>query len=48
MILELAINAGCKTIVTHNVKDFAEAGLGVSVMTPLEFLAYLEKQICLH
>ena len=39
MVLELALAAGCRYLVTHNVKDFSGAGqLGVSVVSPGEFL----------
>jgi predicted nucleic acid-binding protein len=39
LAIELAVAAGCKTIVTHNVRDFREAGsLGVLVQRPAEFL----------
>jgi putative PIN family toxin of toxin-antitoxin system len=38
-ILELAVEASCDAIVTHNVRDFAGAErFGVRVMTPGEFL----------
>jgi putative PIN family toxin of toxin-antitoxin system len=40
MVLELAVAAGCRTIVTFNVRDFVGADqLGVSVTRPGEFLA---------
>lgn len=39
MVLELAVAAGCKTIVTFNKKDFRGAEkFGVKAMTPQEFL----------
>jgi len=39
MILELAFAAGCRYLVTHNVKDFYGAEqLGVTVVSPGEFL----------
>jgi predicted nucleic acid-binding protein len=39
MVLEVAVAAGCEYIVTHNVRDFAEAkSFGVGVTTPREFL----------
>jgi putative PIN family toxin of toxin-antitoxin system len=39
MILELAVNAGCRFIVTFNVRDFAGAErFGVQVIEPAEFL----------
>lgn len=38
-VLELAAVAGCDTIVTHNIKDFAGCeDFGVRVQTPGEFL----------
>lgn len=38
-VLELAVEAGCGVIVTHNIKDFAGAEhFGVEVLTPEEFL----------
>jgi predicted nucleic acid-binding protein len=38
-VLELAVAAGCQTIVTFNARDFREAqGLGISVQRPLDFL----------
>ena len=42
-VLELAVAAGCKVIVTHNTKDFRGAErFGISVITPGEFLVSLE------
>jgi hypothetical protein len=39
MVLELAIAAGCRYIVTHNVKDFhGTEQLDVAAVTPREFL----------
>lgn len=39
MVLELAFAAGCRYLVTHNVKDFHGAEqLGVIVISPREFL----------
>jgi predicted nucleic acid-binding protein len=39
MVLELALAAGCRHIITHNVKDFhGSAQLGVTAMSPREFL----------
>jgi putative PIN family toxin of toxin-antitoxin system len=39
MILELAFAAGCRYIVTHNVKDFhGSEQLGVTALTPRDFL----------
>lgn len=38
-VLELAVEAGCKLIVTHNVKDFEGcAHFGIKAITPGEFL----------
>jgi len=46
MVLELAIAAQAGFIVTHNVRDFADAGrFGVAVLTPAEFLRKLERKI---
>lgn len=42
MVLELAVAAGCRYIVTFNVRDFAEAvRFELDVMTPPEFLLAL-------
>jgi hypothetical protein len=39
MVLELAFAAGCRYLVTHNVKDLHGAEqLGVTVTSPREFL----------
>jgi predicted nucleic acid-binding protein len=39
MVLELAFAAGCRYVVTHNVKDFHGAEqLGVTAVSPREFL----------
>jgi hypothetical protein len=39
MVLELAFGAGCRYIVTHNVRDFrGSEQLGVAAITPREFL----------
>jgi predicted nucleic acid-binding protein len=38
-VLELAVEAGCRTIVTHNIKDFAGTeDFGVEAVTPGELL----------
>lgn len=43
MVLEAAVGAGCKWIVTFNTRDFAAAaGLGVTAIKPGEFLKLLE------
>jgi predicted nucleic acid-binding protein len=45
MILELAFAAGCRHIVTHNVKDFQGAEtLGIAALTPREFLSLVRKK----
>ncbi len=39
MLLELAVEAQCDSIVTHNIKDFVGAStFGIDVITPVEFL----------
>ena len=39
LVLELATEAGCAVVVTHNVKDFAGSErFGVTAITPGEFL----------
>ena len=39
MVLELAVQAGCRDIVTHNIRDFAGAeSLGVHAILPRTFL----------
>jgi putative PIN family toxin of toxin-antitoxin system len=44
MVLELAFAAGCRYIVTHNVKDFhGSEQLGVKAVTPREFLRLIER-----
>jgi len=45
MVLELAFAAGCRHIVTHNVKDFhGSEQLGVTAITPREFLNLIRKK----
>src|SRR6266478_2983790 len=45
MVLELAFAAGCRYIVTHNVKDFdGSEQLGVTVLSPGEFLKLIRKK----
>ena len=45
MILELAFAAGCRYIVTHNVKDFhGSEELGVTAITPRDFLQLIRSQ----
>jgi hypothetical protein len=39
MVLELAVSAGCDSIVTYNQRDFLGAGtFGVQVIEPVELL----------
>jgi len=45
MVLELAFAAGCRHIVTHNVKDFhGSEQLGVTAITPRAFLNLMQKK----
>jgi len=45
MVLECAVAAGCRYIVTHNVKDFRRTEqLGVKAITPAEFLIILKEK----
>jgi predicted nucleic acid-binding protein len=45
MILELALAAGCRYIITHNVADFhGSEQLGVTAMSPREFLKLIRKK----
>jgi predicted nucleic acid-binding protein len=49
MVLELAVAAGCGTIVTHNVRDFRGADkLGVQILTPGKFLQDLRGEKWVH
>ena len=42
MVLELAFAAGCRHIVTHNVKDFrGSERLGVTAVSPREYLSLI-------
>jgi predicted nucleic acid-binding protein len=44
-VLELAVAAGCKVIVTHSTKDFRGAErFGITIVTPGEFLVSLEEE----
>ena len=44
-VLELAVAAECRFIVTHNIKDFHGAQrFGVSIVTPGEFLRLLQEE----
>ena len=46
MVLELAFAAGCRYLVTHNVKDFHGAEqLGVSVISPRDFLKLTRQKL---
>jgi predicted nucleic acid-binding protein len=45
MVLELAVAAGCRHIITHNVKDFhGSEQLGVTALSPREFLNLIRKR----
>ncbi len=45
MVLELALAAGCRHIITHNVADFhGSEQLGVTPTTPREFLNLIRKK----
>ena len=45
MLLELALAAGCRHIITHNVKDFhGSKQLGVAALSPGEFLNLIRKK----
>ena len=45
MVLELAFAAGCRHIVTHNVKDFqGSEQLGVTARSPREFLKLIRQK----
>lgn len=44
MVLEVAVEAGCEFIVTHNLRDFVGIDrFGLRAVTPGEFLRILEK-----
>lgn len=46
MILELALAAGCRYIVTHNMRHFAGCErLGIEAVTPGEFLRLLNEDV---
>ena len=48
-ILELAVAARCRAIVTHNIRDFSGATkFGVEVMTPGKFLHVVRGQAWVH
>ena len=45
MVLELAFAAGCRHLVTHNVKDFSGSEqLGVTALSPREFLNLIRQK----
>jgi hypothetical protein len=45
VVLELAFAAGCRHIITHNVKDFhGSEQLGVSALPPREFLNLIRRK----
>ena len=45
LILELAVAAGCRHVVTHNVRDFQESERwGISAVTPGEFLGLIKQK----
>lgn len=45
MVLELAFAAGCRYIVTHNVKDFyGSEQLGATALSPRQFLSHIRKK----
>jgi putative PIN family toxin of toxin-antitoxin system len=45
MVLELAFAAGCRHIITHNVKDFhGSEQLGVTALSPRDFLHLIRKR----
>lgn len=42
-VLELAVAAGARYIITHNLRNFAQAqSLGVAALSPAEFLKLLD------
>jgi predicted nucleic acid-binding protein len=44
MVLELAMNAGADTILTHNVRDYVAAqGMGPAIVTPATWLESLRE-----
>jgi putative PIN family toxin of toxin-antitoxin system len=45
MVLELAFAAGCRHIITHNVRDFrGSEQLGVTALAPRDFLNLIRKK----
>lgn len=46
MILELALAARCRSLVTHNLRDFAGCEkLGIEAVTPGEFIKMLKRDV---
>ena len=45
LVLEAAVNGLCQTIVTHNIRDFADAerSLGIRAVTPATYLRELAR-----
>ncbi len=42
MILEVAVAAGCDSIITYNKRDFTDAkSFGIELLTPAEFLKHI-------
>jgi hypothetical protein len=45
MVLELALAAGCRHIITHNVRDFhGSEQLGIAALSPRDFLNLIRKK----
>ena len=45
LILELAVAAGCRYIVTHNLRDFrGTEKWGIAAVSPAEFLKLIESR----
>ena len=45
LILELAVAAGCRYIVTHNLRDFrGTEKWGIAAVIPSDFLKLIEKE----
>ena len=45
MVLELGVAAGCRHIITHNVKDFrGSERFGITALVPRDFLKLIRKQ----
>jgi len=46
LILELALAARCRSLVTHNLRDFAGCEkLGIEAVTPGEFIKMLKRDV---